>query len=106
MTKEFETPDISERLSNLSPSRRKLLLQRLKKEAKRNADGGSIQKISRDEHPALSFAQQRLWFLDQLAPGNPFYNISGAVRLTGVLDVVALRQAFREIVRRHESLRT
>jgi amino acid adenylation domain-containing protein len=53
-----------------------------------------------------SFAQQRLWFLDQLAPGNPFYNVSTALRLTGSLNFTALEQAFNEIVRRHETLRT
>ncbi|MBO3458249.1 amino acid adenylation domain-containing protein [Aetokthonos hydrillicola Thurmond2011] len=53
-----------------------------------------------------SFAQQRLWFLDQLAPGNPFYNVSAALRLTGSLKFTALKQTFNEIVRRHETLRT
>jgi len=53
----------------------------------------------------LSFAQQRLWFLDRLAPGNPFYNIFSPVLLTGGLDVDALRRAFAETVRRHEALR-
>ncbi|MDZ8108279.1 MAG: amino acid adenylation domain-containing protein [Nostoc sp. DedQUE12a] len=53
-----------------------------------------------------SFAQQRLWFLDQLAPGNPFYNVSTALRLTGSLNFTALKQTFNEIVRRHETLRT
>jgi amino acid adenylation domain-containing protein len=53
-----------------------------------------------------SFAQQRLWFLDRLAPGNPFYNVSTALRLTGSLNLIALEQAFNEIVRRHEILRT
>ncbi|QIR36060.1 amino acid adenylation domain-containing protein [Tolypothrix sp. PCC 7910] len=53
-----------------------------------------------------SFAQQRLWFLDQLAPGNPFYNVSTALCLTGSLNFTALRQTFNEIVRRHEILRT
>ncbi|MBR8834795.1 MAG: amino acid adenylation domain-containing protein [Stigonema ocellatum SAG 48.90 = DSM 106950] len=53
-----------------------------------------------------SFAQQRLWFLHQLAPGNPFYNVSAAVRLTGFLNLTALTQTFNEIVRRHETLRT
>ena len=54
----------------------------------------------------LSFAQQRLWFLDQLEPGNPFYNFSRAVRLRGPLDFAALSQALDEIVVRHESVRT
>jgi amino acid adenylation domain-containing protein len=53
-----------------------------------------------------SFAQQRLWFLNQLAPGNPFYNVSTALRLTGSLNFTALKQTFNEIVRRHEILRT
>jgi amino acid adenylation domain-containing protein len=53
-----------------------------------------------------SFAQQRLWFLDQLASGNPFYNVSTALRLTGALNFTALKQTFNEIVRRHETLRT
>ncbi|MBN3873213.1 non-ribosomal peptide synthetase [Nostoc sp. JL33] len=53
-----------------------------------------------------SFAQQRLWFLDQLAPGNPFYNVSTALRLTGSLNFTALKQTFNEIVSRHETLRT
>jgi len=53
-----------------------------------------------------SFAQQRLWFLDRLAPGNPFYNVSTALRLTGSLNSIALEKAFNEIVRRHEILRT
>ncbi|MBW4681349.1 MAG: amino acid adenylation domain-containing protein [Microcoleus vaginatus WJT46-NPBG5] len=53
-----------------------------------------------------SFAQQRLWFLHRLVPGNPFYNVGCALRLTGTLDFVALQQTFNEIVRRHETLRT
>lgn len=64
--------------------------------------------ISTDEvfiFPA-AFAQQRLWFLSLLAPNNPFYNVSAAIRLTGNLNLTALEQTFNEIIRRHEVLRT
>ncbi|MBW4637350.1 MAG: amino acid adenylation domain-containing protein [Gloeocapsa sp. UFS-A4-WI-NPMV-4B04] len=53
-----------------------------------------------------SFAQQRLWFLDQLFPGNSFYNVPTAFRITGMLDLATLEDSFNEIVRRHEVLRT
>jgi len=63
-------------------------------------------RVSREGTLPLSFAQQRLWFLDQLAPNNPFYNCPGAVRLEGGLNLRALESAINEIVRRHEVLRT
>ncbi len=56
--------------------------------------------------PPLSFAQQRLWFLDRLAPGSAAYNMPAAVRIAGSLCFPALEGALDEIVRRHESLRT
>jgi amino acid adenylation domain-containing protein len=54
----------------------------------------------------LSFAQQRLWFLDQISPGNAFYNIHDAVYFDELLDAQALKQSISEIVSRHEILRT
>jgi amino acid adenylation domain-containing protein len=54
----------------------------------------------------LSFAQQRLWFLEQLEPGRAVYHVPLAVRARGPLDVDALERALTEIVRRHEGLRT
>ncbi|HEU0253085.1 MAG TPA: amino acid adenylation domain-containing protein, partial [Pyrinomonadaceae bacterium] len=54
----------------------------------------------------LSFTQQRLWFLDELEPGLPIYNIPAAIKLTGALDINALTRSLNEVVRRHEALRT
>ncbi|MFB8791840.1 MAG: amino acid adenylation domain-containing protein [Potamolinea sp.] len=65
-----------------------------------------IVPISRQENLPLSFAQQRLWFLDQLVSENPFYNMPTALRLKGNINVSALQQTFTEILRRHEALRT
>jgi amino acid adenylation domain-containing protein len=56
--------------------------------------------------PPLSFAQQRLWFLDQFEPDNPFYNMAAAIRLEGALDMQALEGTLAGIVRRHEPLRS
>ena len=54
----------------------------------------------------LSYAQERLWFLDQLEPGNPFYNVALALRLTGDLRVEALQKGLDSVIARHEVLRT
>jgi hypothetical protein len=54
----------------------------------------------------LSFAQERLWFTDQLLPGNRLFNLNTALRLRTVLEVDALERSINEIVRRHETLRT
>ncbi|RKI51412.1 amino acid adenylation domain-containing protein, partial [Corallococcus sp. AB049A] len=65
-----------------------------------------LESVKGSEAPPLSFAQQRLWFIDQLEPGSPLYNVPVAVRLQGTLQRGALVRALNEIVRRHESLRT
>jgi hypothetical protein len=74
--------------------------------AERGADAPPIARRERGEPPQLSFAQQRVWFMDQLVPNNPFYNIPIVARLEGSLNVNALQQAFTRLVRRHEALRT
>ena len=65
-----------------------------------------ISPVARDGNLPLSFAQQRLWFLDRLQPDSAAYNVPTAVHLTGALDVAALERTFTEIVQRHETLRT
>src|ERR1041385_6570160 len=65
-----------------------------------------IERADRSASLPLSYAQQRLWFLEQLEPGGNTYNVPVGVRLSGVLEVEALRQTLQEVVRRHEVLRT
>jgi amino acid adenylation domain-containing protein len=91
------------RVANLSPEKRALLLQQLAKEKQAK---GRIGRRPRPEVISPSFAQQRLWVLDQLDPGSPNYNIPMAAWMRGRLDLDVLRRAWNEILRRHESLRT
>ena len=65
-----------------------------------------IMPVARNGNIPLSFAQERLWFLQQLDPANPAYNFPAALRLTGQLNISALEKTLAAIVQRHESLRT
>ena len=65
-----------------------------------------VKPAARGGELPLSFAQQRLWFLEQLEPHSPFYNVAAVVHMNGLLDFAALRRALNEIVERHEILRT
>ncbi|MBW4625289.1 MAG: AMP-binding protein [Brasilonema octagenarum HA4186-MV1] len=65
-----------------------------------------LEPISRNQELPVCLAQERLWFLDQLEPGNPFYNVPIAVHLTGELNLTTLEQSLNEVVRRHQALRT
>ncbi|MDY7091406.1 MAG: amino acid adenylation domain-containing protein [Acidobacteriota bacterium] len=65
-----------------------------------------LEPVERDGALPLSFAQQRLWFLDQLEPGTPVYNLPFGLRLEGSLQPEALAGAFSQLLRRHEVLRT
>jgi amino acid adenylation domain-containing protein/non-ribosomal peptide synthase protein (TIGR01720 family) len=90
----------------LSDAKRALLEKRLRGEAKPLAPRVSItRRTSGTVHP-MSFAQERLWFLDQMEPGSPFYNIPVATLISAKLDVPTLQRALEEIVRRHEAVRT
>jgi len=76
----------------------------MKAELKRNVS--PINRISRNSNLPLSFAQERLWLLEQLQPGSLAYHTPAAIRLDGSLDIAALEQALNEILRRHEVFRT
>ncbi|HEV2844227.1 MAG TPA: amino acid adenylation domain-containing protein [Thermoanaerobaculia bacterium] len=96
--------DRSKLVKSLSADELRRLTQRLKK-----GQGGTerIGRAPRDGGPLpLSFSQERLWFLNRFAPGNPAYNMPSFVRLAGRLDIAALRRTLAEVARRHESLRT
>ena len=98
--------DVLARKNSLTPEQRAQLERRLRGEASPASEPELICRGARPPRPPLSFAQQRLWFLDQLEPGNSFYNVPRALRFEGRLDLRALGESFTEIVRRHESLRT
>ncbi len=98
--------DASRKSLGLSAAQRALLDELLREEGLESGGEQQIPRRSTDGRPPLSFAQERLWFLDQLQPGTTAYNVPAAVRLRGSLDVAALEQTLREIVRRHEPLRT
>lgn len=106
MSAKLETKTISKRIKDLSPEKREFLNRLLRS---KGLDVSKVAAIPRrkeaDSYP-LSFAQQRLWVLHQLDPGNPSYNMPSAIRLTGPLNVTALERSLGEIIRRHESLRT
>ncbi|MDB5072251.1 MAG: Non-ribosomal peptide synthetase component [Candidatus Eremiobacteraeota bacterium] len=98
--------DFVKRVAALSPEQLSVLKSRLR------PNGGSDVRTQIPRRPRdrdlfpLSFAQERLWFLDQLHRGSPMYNIATSYRFQGPLNIEALEQSLDEIVRRHEVLRT
>ncbi|MDZ7286756.1 MAG: amino acid adenylation domain-containing protein, partial [candidate division KSB1 bacterium] len=81
-------------------------IDRLRNDAAATVAAPPLQPVARSGELPLSFAQQRLWFLDQLQPGAAFYNIPVALRLHGRLDTAALEKSLQRVIARHESLRT
>ncbi len=96
----------SKRTFELSSKKRALLEALLQEEGVASSPTEKIPRRKDADSYPLSFAQQRLWFLDQFEPDSSFYNTPAAVRLTGQLNLPSLRQSLNEIVRRHEALRT
>src|SRR5262249_21718395 len=85
-------------------ARQALLAQRLRGGPRRSAAG--IPTRPPGVAPLLSYAQERVWFMDQVAPGEPAYHIAVPLRIRGPLDLATLRNAVAGLTRRHESVRT
>src|SRR5499426_2139556 len=102
----MDQDDLAQRLADLSPAKRALLELRLKEKGLRSFTNPGIPRRTTGDSIPLSFAQQRLWFLDKYEPNLSVYNVPSALRLSGELDRDALKQTLNEIVRRHEVLRT
>ncbi|WCL89550.1 MULTISPECIES: condensation domain-containing protein [Streptomyces] len=92
------------RKARLSPQKR-ALLEKLSGAA-RTSGTTRIPRRPADDRPPLSYAQRRLWFLDQMVPDSPAYNVPMSFRVRGPLRREILERAAEEVVRRHESLRT
>ncbi|HKP12113.1 MAG TPA: amino acid adenylation domain-containing protein, partial [Blastocatellia bacterium] len=92
----FESPTITEFAEHIESALHKTA----------GADSLPMVPVSREMDLPLSFAQQRLWFLNQFEPDNPFCNISGAIHISGPLDTDSLEHSINAIIKRHEALRT
>ncbi|XHX79763.1 MAG: amino acid adenylation domain-containing protein [Stenomitos frigidus ULC029] len=96
------TPELQAELAQRKPE----IISWLRHKSHANNYTSAIVRLPRERSLPLSFAQQRLWFLDQLVPENPFYNMPAALQLQGTLNLQVLKQSFEAIVQRHETLRT
>ena len=95
-----------QKLAALSPEQRALFEQKLVERGLRSLQRTGIPKRQTSEPPPLSFAQQRLWFIQQLDPTNTAYNVVSVLRLRGALDISVLEQTLNALIERHETLRT
>ncbi|MEL7039186.1 MAG: amino acid adenylation domain-containing protein [Cyanobacteria bacterium J06592_8] len=101
-----QSQKIFQEIESLSPEQRKLFERRLQQRGLKRPQAQAIPRRQTSDPLPLSFAQQRLWFIQQLDPRNTSYNVPSALRLRGQLKVTILEKTLNEIVRRHETLRT
>jgi len=101
----LDQSDLAERLASLSPAKRAALEQMLLAQKAEQAAAERIAPCPANQRDTLSFAEQRLWLLDQLEPNHPFYNMPLAARLVGPFDAKAFGEALNLLAARHETLR-
>jgi acyl-CoA synthetase (AMP-forming)/AMP-acid ligase II/acyl carrier protein len=99
---------ISELLQDISIEEltRQILTESIDISSSNSPQPRGLKPVPRQGQIPLCLAQERLWFLEQLEPGNPFYNVAIAIQLSGTLDIGVLQQSLNEIIKRHDSLRT
>ncbi|WP_256602134.1 non-ribosomal peptide synthase/polyketide synthase [Pseudomonas sp. RIT412] len=105
MTSHSKLLALATRFLSLGAAQRRLFLGKLREQGL-DASALPIPSGVAGERSPTSFSQQRLWFLEQLEPGNSTYHLPGALRLKGTLDVAAVQRAFARVAERHASLRT
>ena len=98
--------DLDTLLASLTPKQLALLDLKMRGSGTRATQAPEPALRPRQGNPPLSFAQERLWFLDQFEPNNAAYNLSLTIPLAGEVDDSVVRRALNEIIRRHEALRT
>ena len=98
------TPQLSDRVAALSAAKQSLLAQRLRRSV---VDAPAAITARAPDHgdPPLSYAQERLWFMERFVPGTAAYTIPAVLRIRGPLEMAVLARTLDEIVARHESLR-
>jgi amino acid adenylation domain-containing protein/non-ribosomal peptide synthase protein (TIGR01720 family) len=105
MTSQSKLLALATRFLSLGAAQRRVFLGKLREQGL-DASALPIPSGVAGERSPTSFSQQRLWFLEQLEPGNSTYHLPGALRLSGTLDIAAVQAAFDSVARRHPSLRT